>query len=158
MDIEKVTQVWSLSRNPALKYNSCSCTQEEVVEVDIDLVNKKSRSSCLRGGKGRLRRDSLACSRTGQGRNRKTKRGRNYLVPILNTVWDRQQVLIHEQGEHIATWMLQYWEGREAQKLGSIARDHKSDKGIRRETAHSWASGGGSYPVWRRDVSPHKTL
>lgn len=161
-DIEKVTQSegaqQSLSRNPALKCNSCSCTQEEMVEVDIDLVSKKSSSSCLRGGKARVRRDSLASSRTRQGRNRKDKRGRKYLVPNLNIVWDRQQVLIHEQGEHITTWLLQYWEGREAQQLGSITRDYGSDKGIRRETAHLWASGRGSYQVWRQGISSKKAL
>lgn len=55
--------------------------------------------------------------------------------PSLNDLQDRQQVFIHQQGERIATWLLQCWEGREAQQLRSVCRDYGIAKGIEREAA-----------------------
>ena len=46
MDTEKVTQSGGthsgLTRAPTLKYNNCACTQEEMVEADVDLVRREA--------------------------------------------------------------------------------------------------------------------
>lgn len=64
-----------------------------------------------------------------------TKEAKTTLSPSLNDLRDRQQIFLHQQGERIASWLLQCWEGREAQQLRSVSRDYGTAKGIEREAA-----------------------
>lgn len=68
------------TRNLTRNYNSCSCSQEETVEAGVNSVSKR-RSSSWEEERGRIRRGSLFCSRTGEERDINHKRGKNYPVP-----------------------------------------------------------------------------
>lgn len=60
---------------------------------------------------------------------------------ILNKLWDMRDACGHDPGEQLAAQMLGQWasglelEGRKAQQLGSLTRDHLTHKVVRKGPA-----------------------